>query len=133
MVNDLLFPMFVHVMFTAVLYAVLTLFRAPAVWGVGRQADGSNPWAGYEPRASANLRNQFEWPVFFHIACVCLMLQPVMSQSAVVLAWVFIGGRLLHSGVQIFSSNVRMRGIVFTINFVAVLGLWVVLLESAAI
>jgi hypothetical protein len=42
------------------------------------------------------------------------------------LAWIFIAGRILHSAVQILTPNVRLRGIVFTVNFLAVLGLWIV-------
>jgi hypothetical protein len=132
MPSELLLPMSAHLALAAALYALLTLFRAPPVWGIGRRADGSNPWAHLEPRVSANLKNQFEWPVFFHIACICLMLQPAISQSAIILAWVFVAGRVLHSGVQILSSNVRVRGVVFTVNFVAVLGLWAILLRTAA-
>ena len=116
-------PMTVHVAMAAVLYALLTLARAPSVWGIGRRPDGSNPWATFEPRISANLSNQFEWPLFFHIACLGLLLIGPTT-SAVLLAWLFIIGRLLHSAVQILTSNVRLRGLIFTINFVAVLGLW---------
>lgn len=116
-----LLPMAAHVALAALLYAALTVARAPKVWGIGRRADGSNPFAAIEPRISANLSNQFEWPLFFHLAC---LLQPVPSTAAMVLAWTFIGGRLLHSVVQIFTANVRLRGLVFMLNFLAVLGLW---------
>lgn len=116
-----LLPMAAHVALAALLYAALTVARAPKVWGIGRRADGSNPFAAIEPRISANLSNQFEWPLFFHLAC---LLQPVPSTAAMVLAWTFIGGRLLHSVVQIFTVNVRLRGLVFMLNFLAVLGLW---------
>ena len=87
MSNTLILPMAAHVAFAAFLYALLTVARAPAVWGFGRRADGSNPWADMEPRISANLSNQFEWPLFFHVACLLLLL--LLSQSgylAVVLA-----------------------------------------------
>jgi len=40
------------------------------------------------------------------------------------LAWVFVIGRVLHSIVQIFTDNIRLRGMVFTINFIAVLAMW---------
>jgi hypothetical protein len=30
----------------------------------------------------------------------------------------------LHSIVQIFTDNIRLRGMVFTINFAAVLAMW---------
>jgi hypothetical protein len=34
---------------------------------------------------------------------------------------------VLHSIVQIFTDNIRLRGMVFTVNFVAVLAMWVLL------
>ncbi|MCU0757007.1 MAG: MAPEG family protein [Xanthomonadales bacterium] len=131
MTSALLLPMAAHLALTAILYALLTLFRAPAVWGLGRRPDGSNPWAALEPRTSANLKNQFEWPLFFHIGCVLLMLQPPVGPAAIITAWIFIAGRVLHSAVQILTPQVRLRGVVFTINFVAVLGMWAILLLGA--
>lgn len=128
MSNPLIAPMSAHLLLTALLYALLTLARAPAVWGLGRRADGSNPWASLEPRISANLSNQFEWPLFFHIVCVLLILSKTSDSLGPVLAWIFVGGRILHSGVQILTGSIRLRGIVFTINFLAVLGLWARLL-----
>ncbi|MFC3816466.1 MAPEG family protein [Lysobacter sp. GCM10012299] len=124
MPQALIFPMVAHVALAGMLYVLLTVARAPAVWGIGRRSDGSNPWAHVEPRISANLSNQFEWPLFFHVACL-ILLQFQPDTTAVALAWIFVAGRLLHSGVQILTRNVRLRGAVFTVNFLAVLGLWV--------
>ena len=125
MTHPLIAPMAAHVALAAFLYVLLTIVRAPAIWGVGRLPDGSNPWARFEPRISANLSNQFEWPLLFHAACL-ILLQTGENRLSLVLAWIFIAGRVLHSLVQILTANVRLRGVVFTINFVAVLGLWLV-------
>ena len=130
MLNPLLLPMAAHVALTAALYALLTIARAPKIWGIGQNPDGSNPWAAVEPRISANLSNQFEWPLFFHVACVVLMLLGT-RHAAIALAWFFVAGRVLHSGVQVLTTNVRLRGLVFTLNFLAVLGLWGLLLQRA--
>lgn len=130
MTHPLIYPMFTHVVFTAFLYVILTAVRAPSIWGIGKRPDGSNPWADIEPRISRNLSNQFEWPLFFYVACVILLFREPESIT-LILAWVFIGGRFLHSTIQILTTNVRLRGIVFTINFLAVLGLWVVLGSTA--
>lgn len=130
MSQALILPMAAHVAWAACLYVLLTVARAPAVWHIGRRQDGSNPWAAVEPRISANLSNQFEWPLFFHAACLTL-LQFHPSRAAVALAWLFVGGRVLHSAVQILTHNIRLRGIVFTINFLAVLGLWVLVVAAA--
>lgn len=121
----LIIPMAGHVALAALLYALLTLARAPAVWGLGRRPDGSNPWAAMEPRISANLSNQFEWPLFFHVACLLLLGQHAVEPLQLGLAWVFVAGRVMHSGVQVLTANVRLRGVVFTINFLAVLAMWV--------
>ncbi|MBU8976702.1 MAPEG family protein [Lysobacter sp. MMG2] len=120
-----------HVAWAAFLYVLLTVARAPAVWGIGRRADGSNPWSKIEPRISANLSNQFEWPLFFHVACLLLILSNDISPVTQVLAWIFVAGRVLHSLVQIPTANVRLRGLVFTVNFLAVLGLWAVVVAKA--
>lgn len=123
MATALILPMTAHVALAAGLYALLTMARAPTVWGIGRRPDGTDPWATIEPRISANLSNQFEWPLFFHIACL-ILLPTDPGAVAIVLAWIFVAGRLLHSAVQILTANVRLRGLVFAINFVAVIALW---------
>ncbi len=130
MPHSLIYPMTAHITLVAILYALLTLFRAPSIWGVGRLADGSNPWSRFESRVSANLSNQFEWPLFFHVACVLLIQRAEGDPLALMFAWSFSGGRVLHSGVQILTANVQLRGLVFTVNFVAVLGLWAIVMLS---
>jgi len=133
MSQALILPMAAHVVLAAFLYVLLTVVRAPAVWGIGRAPDGSNPWASVEPRISANLSNQFEWPLFFHVGCLLLLyLGSGSGSGAVTLAWAFVAGRVLHSAVQILTRNVRLRGIVFTVNFLAVLGLWVLVVWAAS-
>ena len=126
--SSLIAPMFMHIFLCALLFVFLTLTRAPSVWGVGKNKDGSNPFADIQPKVSANLSNQFEWPLFFHVVCALLIaLSEPISNSQVSLAWVFVIGRVLHSLVQIFTDNIRLRGLVFTINFVAVLAMWLLL------
>ncbi|GAA0199308.1 MAPEG family protein [Kangiella japonica] len=123
----LLYPMFTHVLWVAFLYVLLTLVRAPAVWGFIKSKKES--WAEVEPRISANLSNQFEWPLLFYVVCVLLVSQgSVVEPAQVWLAWVFVAGRLFHSFVQILTNNIRLRGLVFTINFLAVLAMWMIIL-----
>lgn len=128
--QPLVLAMAAHVALAALLYVWLTVARAPAVWGLGRNADGSNPFARIELRISANLSNQFEWPLLFYTACLLLM-QFEPHRLAIALAWLFVAGRVLHSGVQILTDNVRLRGLVFTINFLAVLGMWSIVVAQA--
>lgn len=122
--HPLIYPMAAHVGLSALLYVLLTACRAPTVWGIGRRTDGSAPLAPFEPRISANLSNQFEWPLFFHIIALLNIQQGRVSTTALALAWLFVGGRLLHSSVHILSAQLRWRGLAFMVNFLAVLGMW---------
>ena len=123
--DSILIPMAVHILWCTLLYAMLTVARAPVVWEVGIKADGSNPFEKIQLKISANLSNQFEWPLFFHVLCTLLITTgSELSSAMLLLAWVFIFGRVLHSLVQIFGTSVKARGIVFTINFIAVLAMW---------
>lgn len=125
--NLLLYPMLAHVLWVAFLYVLLTLVRAPSVWGFLKSKKVL--WAEVEPRISANLSNQFEWPLFFYVVCVLLMSQgAVVEPVQIWLAWIFVAGRLVHSFVQILTNNIRLRGLIFTINFLAVLAMWVLML-----
>lgn len=127
--KSLVVVMALHVAWLTFLYVALTVARAPTVWGIGRRPDGSNPLSLYEPRIAANLRNQLEWPVLFYVVCLLLLIEPAAIRPAHLwLAWLFIIGRVLHTGVQVLTANVRLRGVVFTVNFVAVLAMWGLLL-----
>ncbi|HCS64726.1 MAG TPA: hypothetical protein DIW64_11995 [Cellvibrio sp.] len=128
----LILPMLFHILWVAMLYVLLTVMRAPKIWGIGARADGTNPFATLEPRVSANLSNQFEWPVLFYAICTLLIARPEPYQSSHLwFAWLFVFGRIIHSVVQIFTTNIRLRGLIFTINFVAVMCMWFVLGLSA--
>ena len=121
----LFYPMLSHVLLVGLLYIALTIARAPAVWGLGKRQDGSNPFAAFEPRISANLSNQFEWPLFFYAICLLqIVLLKDIHTAQIVLAWCFIIGRVLHTLVQVSMDNIRLRGAIFTVNFLAVLGMW---------
>lgn len=128
MPHPLILPMAAHVLLSALLYVLLTIARAPKIWGLGKRADGSNPWATIEPRISANLSNQFEWPLFFHVAGLLFIVSGTSSLTVIALSWIFIVGRIAHSLVQILTTNIRLRGLIFTINFLAVIGLWAMML-----
>lgn len=129
--SDILFtPIIFYILWLASLYLFLTVIRAPSVWGVGLNEQGVNPFAEYERRVSANLSNQFEWPILFYIVSILLILRPDLYHVLHYwLAWLFVLGRVLHSIVQIFTKNIRLRGVIFIVNFLAVLCMWGVLVS----
>lgn len=122
--STLIYPMLAHLLWVVLLYVALTVVRAPAVWGIGRKFLGDTELDRLEQKVSANLGNQFEWPLLFYVICVLLLIDAPVAIVQVWLAWLFFVGRVIHSGVQIFTENIRLRGLIFSINFVAVLLMW---------
>lgn len=123
--NGLLLVMFLHVCWVVLLYVALTILRAPSAWSVDTSSGMIRKYAALEPRVSANLSNQFEWPLLFYACCILLVTSGTADSIQYFLAWTFLIGRVIHSFVHIFTTNIRLRGAIFTINFLAVFFMWV--------
>ena len=122
--SSILWPMLAQIGWTFLLYVWLTVERARAV------ARGEVKYSAFalgrnEPadvaRITRNLANQFELPVIFYAAVVLLVVIGRVTTLDVLAAWVFVGGRVIHTLVQTRTNDVPLRGRVFLINFAAVL------------
>jgi hypothetical protein len=122
--SSVLWPMLAHVGLVVALYAWLTFARAAAVKR-GEVAYAAFVLGREEPLAVAritrNLANQFELPVIFYAIVVLLIALGRVTTVDVVAAWVFVLGRIVHTLVQTLTDDVRLRGRVFMINFLAIL------------
>jgi hypothetical protein len=120
--SSILWPMLAQIGWTFVLYVWLTVARSRAV------ARGEVKFSAFalgrnEPadvaRITRNLANQFELPVIFYAVVVLFVVIGRVSLIDVLAAWVFVGGRVIHTLVQTLTDDVPLRGRVFMINFVA--------------
>ncbi len=60
--------------------------------------------AGFPARAekaSDNFKHQFELPVLFYGLCLFAMMAGITVGYLVFLAWVFVGARVFHAGIQL--------------------------------
>ena len=121
--GSILWPALAHVGLVFVLYAWLTVARTLAV------QRGETEYACFvrgqdEPlhvaRITRNLSNQFELPVLFYAFVVLLIALGRVTWIDVAAAWVFFGGRVIHTLVQTLTDDVVLRGRMFVINFLAV-------------
>src|SRR5262245_40697317 len=96
----ILWPMLAHIGLVFFLYAWLTAVRVGAVrrgeveYSCFVFGKGEPPQAA---RISQNLKNQFELPVIFYATVVLLIVLGRVTAIDVIAAWVFVGGRLIHS------------------------------------
>lgn len=119
-VSWLLLPLLAQIGWTFLLYVWLTAARMAAVRR-GEAGFATFEFGLGEPPAVAritrNLGNQFELPAIFYAVVVLLIALKQTLLIDVLAAWVFVAGRVVHTGVQTLTSNVRLRGMVFVINF----------------
>lgn len=120
---SLLWPMLAQIGWTFLLYAWLTVARTRAVKS-GKTDYSCFVLGREEPlevaRITRNLTNQFELPVIFYALGVLLVALGRVTWFDVIVAWVFVAGRVVHTLVQTLTDNVVLRGRVFVIGFVAV-------------
>lgn len=122
----LIWPMLAHMALVFGLYAWLSVARTLAVRR-GTIGYDAFEFTGGEPpaigRITRNLSNQFELPVLFYVSALLLIQFAAVTVWDGWAAWMFIAGRVLHTAVQTQSSDVRLRGLVFSINALAVFAL----------
>ena len=82
---------------------------------------------GFERRCAANLSNQFEAPLLMLIAVAFLAMNSAVTGGVIAALWVFLAGRIAHSLVQIGQPRIIPRGLIFTVNFAAIVYIWGVL------
>ena len=74
-----------------------------------------------------NYMNLLELPVLFYIVCVLnYVTAPTVSATTLVLAWVYVGFRALHSVVHLTYNNVMHRLAMFAAGNVVLAALWIV-------
>ncbi|NHK29290.1 hypothetical protein FF098_015335 [Parvularcula flava] len=116
----ILWPVAVHLALIVFLYAWLSLIRK-------YQREGRDVKA-LEVRVSANLSNQFEAPVLFYALVAMLWAGDMVNSVYFILAWAFTAGRLWHFYVATLSTDIIRRGLIFTINFLAIFSMWALFL-----
>ncbi|AYG65281.1 MULTISPECIES: MAPEG family protein [unclassified Rhizobium] len=127
---EMFWPMVAHAVLVFVLYALLG-WRRRVLVKAGRiqPSQFRENHAANEPAESLvvrnSLANQFELPLLFHACCIILYTTQADNLPAVILAWIFVATRYAHAFVQVTSNDLRYRSPLFTLGFVALVGMWV--------
>ena len=76
-------------------------------------------------QAANNFRNLFELPVLFYALAALLLITDKADSGQLVLAWVFVASRYLHSFIHLSYNNVSHRFLAFAIGMLVLLAMWV--------
>ena len=126
----ILYPVFVQVLLTVVVYLLLLMARARAIGAAGSQrgrgdiAMGRYAWPDEAEKRAHNQRNQFELPVLFYAVSAFAMILGAADLPMVALAWAFVASRIVHAAIHIGPNKVRLRGPAFVLGFLIVTAMW---------
>lgn len=125
--TTIFWPMLAHVLLVYIVYAVLGIRRRDAVRAGTRVNHFKTraPEPEQSATASANIMNQFELPLLFHVACLALFVTAGVSTVSLTLAWLFVLSRYAHAWLHLTSNRIIYRSSVFQLGALILLVLWV--------
>ena len=127
---DILYPVFVQVLLTFVVYGLLAVARARAISRLGRGrgnpdlALGRVVWPEDAQKRAANQRNQFELPVLFYAVVAFALLSKGVDSLMLGLAWLFVVTRMVHAAIHVGPNRVRWRTPAFALGLLVLAGMW---------
>ncbi len=128
----ILYPVFVQVALTFVLLLAMGRARVGAIQKkevrVKDIALGqSDPWPERPKAFARSFHNQFETPILFYAVVAMAIATRGVSYGMVVMAWIYVVLRLLHSAIHTGSNNVNQRFAVFIVSVIALAAMWIML------
>jgi hypothetical protein len=75
--------------------------------------------------AGRNYINLFELPVLFYAVCLVTLATDRQASSILVLAWIFVASRIVHSLIHLTYNNVMHRMAMFGVGVVVVAIMWI--------
>jgi hypothetical protein len=126
----ILLPLFVEVILTWVLLFWMGALRTRDFSsGAVRPADialREQRWPQRTAQVANSFANQFELPVLFYVLTILVYVTHQASLVFVILAWIFVIFRLLHTYVHVTSNIVRLRGTLYMVAALALAINWVI-------
>ena len=129
-VQAILAPVVAQVLLTVVLRFWMGRLRFAALRagtvGVGDIALGQKAWPDRAQQAANAYANQFELPVLFYALVPLALYTRKADLLFVVMAWVFVGTRLVHAGLYVTANPVAHRFRAFAAGVLVLLAMWIV-------
>jgi hypothetical protein len=129
-VAAVLAPVFVQVALTLALLSWTGLSRVASVRSgqtkVGNIALGQPNWPVKIQQRGNSYNNQLQLPVLFYVLTALALITRSADLLFVVMAWLFVGSRLVHAYIHTGSNFVRYRFYAFAVGLVILLAMWLI-------
>jgi hypothetical protein len=126
--QELLLPVFLHVLLTLALGVILGLARRNALKdGKARVREvvlDTRQWPDHVRKLSNNFDNQFQLPMLWYAGVAFTLILGLADVVAVVLSWAFLLARIAHSYVHIGRNIMVQRFFVFVAGAIVLSLYW---------
>ncbi len=77
--------------------------------------------------AGRNFSNLFEMPLLFYVVCLALYMTHGVTQALLLLAWIYVALRIIHSGIHVTYNKILHRFSVYAVSSFVLLAMWIML------
>jgi hypothetical protein len=130
MENAILEPVIVLVAWTLVIFVWMMSTRLPylmknniSAQELQNASDVAMKLPGKERRVSDNYNHLHEQPTIFYALAIALALTGEAGTSQILLAWVYVASRVIHSIIQCTYNSVMHRFLLFFVGSAALVGM----------
>ena len=128
-VQMVLLPVFVLVGLTFALLLWMAGARRQALVGgetkVRDIALGQQNWPKRTTQIGNSFANQFELPLLFYILIALALPLRHADLFIVLMSWVFVVTRLVHTGIFVTSNNVKQRSLAWFAGVLVLFAMWI--------
>ena len=130
MENAILEPVIALVAWTLVIFVWMMSTRLPylmknniSAQELQNASDVAVKLPGKERRVSDNYNHLHEQPTLFYALAIALALAGTAGSSQILLAWVYVASRVIHSIIQCTYNSVMHRFLFFFVGSAALVGM----------
>lgn len=134
----LIYPMVAMVVLTFIVLMALFRSRTRAVSAGEISVTYFRTYQGaVEPESSVKISrhfaNIFEAPTLFYVACLAAMIAGQSDLAFQILAWLYVGLRVIHALVHTGGNRLKKRIAVYFSSWVVLMAMWVYLAVMVAL
>ena len=128
--SPILAPVVALVAWTMVMWLWMYITRIPAIAQARMKLDPDAPRGEQMSQLPApvrwkadNYNHLMEQPTLFYAICLSLALMGLGEGSNLLMAWGYVGLRVVHSLVQVLINKIEVRFVVFMLSSLLLIGL----------
>ncbi len=123
-------PVIVLMAWTMIIWAWMYVTRIPAMSDAGIRPDDARKTKALDETLPAevqwkahNYNHLHEQPTLFYAVCLLLAMVGQGEGMNALLAWIYVGLRIIHSIVQVTANKVMVRFVLFAVSSVVLIAL----------